>query len=110
MTALRLGGMLEHLGQLEGQLCQALASCGEVAEAKSDRDFSDGGLEEMSSSDTFNRVDNGVLKCGWVWMAGGLSLTELMKQTRDSGTFASGFRAIYDTVSTWCYVWLVEGQ
>lgn len=79
-------------------------------EVKSAGDFPDGGLKQMSSCDTLARVNDGILKCGRVWMGGGLSVSKPLEQSLSNGTFPAGFGAIDNTVATWCYVWLGEGQ
>lgn len=77
--------------------------------AKSASDFPDGGLEEMSSCDTFDRVDDGILECRRLRMGGALSVSKPLEKSLSNGTFPTGFGAIDDTVPTWCYVWLGEG-
>lgn len=64
----------------------------------------------MSPCDTLGRVDHGVPKLGRLWMAGGLSVSELLEQSLGNSTFPIGFGAIDNTVPTRCYVWLYESQ
>lgn len=56
----------------------------------------------MSSCDTLDRVDDGILKCG-------LSVSKPLEKSRSNGTFPTGFGAIDNTIPTWCYIWLEEG-
>jgi len=98
-----LDNLPEHPGQLEAQLCEALASRGEAMKAKSAGNFPDGGLKKMAPGDTLGRVDDGVLQGGRVWMAGGLSISKPLKQSLSDGAFPGGFDAIDNTVPTWCH-------
>jgi hypothetical protein len=110
VAALGLDDLLQHPGQLETQLGQALASRGKAMQAESAGDFADGGLEEMSPGDTLNRVDDCVLQRGRMCMDGGSSVSKPLKQSLRDGTFPSGFDAIDNAVLTWCHARLDECQ
>lgn len=107
MALLRLRGVLEHLGQLKYELGQVFTFCVERVDSKGFGNAPDGGLEQVSSGDTFQRVDQSVVEDKRLIMAGlKASSTQLMEQGCDHRGLGCGLGAMNDAVPTRCSKWL----
>lgn len=94
MTAVRLWGSLEDLGQLICQLCQVVTARGEGLDADGAGHPPEGGLQKMPPGDRLQRVDDGVVSPA-------VGSTQFFQQGCDHSALACSLGAMNNTVPTW---------